>query len=140
MKNDLKYVANVEPVTFKILGDERGHLIVLENGHNVPFDVRRVFYIYGTEVGVVRGKHAHKKSKQLLVCVAGCCDIYCEWQGRKETYRLDAPDKGLLVEGMVWHNMLNFSPGCVLMVMADNYYDENDYIRNYEDFLKEENQ
>ena len=128
--------ANIDLISFKIHGDERGHLVVLENGHNVPFDVKRVFYIYGTQPGIARGFHAHKKSKQLLIAVSGSVEIHCEMNGEKSVHVLDRPDKGLYVEGLVWHTMENFSPDCVLAVLADDYYNENDYIRDYEQFCK----
>lgn len=123
-------------IELKPKGDAKGHLIVLENNRDVPFDVKRTYFIYGTQQGIVRGHHAHHKLKQLLICVSGSVDIYCEFQKQKETYRLDAPTKGLLIEGLIWHEMLNFSEGSVLMVWADDYYDESDYVRNYSDFLR----
>ena len=126
-------------VSFEPKGDEKGYLIVLENNKDVPFDVKRSYFIYGTRKGIVRGRHAHRKLKQLLVCVSGSVDIYCEYQDKKETYKLDNPAKGLLLEGLIWHEMLNFSDNAVLMVWADDYYDEADYVRNYEEFLKEVN-
>lgn len=127
--------AKVETVFLQTHGDERGSLIALENGHNLPFDVKRVYYIYGTKSGVSRGFHAHKKLKQLLIAVSGSVEIHCEMNGEKTVHVLDRPDKGLLVEGMVWHTMENFSPDCILIVLADDIYDEEDYIRDYEQFL-----
>ena len=128
--------ANVSLIRFQVHGDDRGSLIALENGHNLPFDVKRVYYIFGTKAGVPRGFHAHRKLKQLLIATSGSVEIQCEMNGRETVYLLDTPDKGLLIEGIVWHTMENFSPDCVLTVLADDYYNEEDYIRNYNDFLK----
>jgi len=130
-------VAKQELISLNALGDDRGALIVFEQGLNVPFDIKRCFYIYGTQEGVVRGFHAHKKSKQMLVAVSGSVEIHCEANREKTVYQLDAPNKGLFLEGMVWHTMEKFSPDAVLLVLADNYYDENDYVRDYDEFLKE---
>ena len=128
--------ANTALISLQVHGDDRGSLIALENGHNLPFDVKRVYYIYGTKAGVSRGFHAHKKLKQMLIAVSGSVEIHCEMNRQKAVHLLDTPDKGLLIEGMVWHTMENFSSDCILLVLADGYYDESDYIRNYAQFLK----
>ena len=125
-----------EIISFEKLGDEKGWLVVLENNTTIPFESKRCYYIYGTQEGVVRGHHAHRKLKQLLVCVSGSVDIYCEYADKKETYKLDQPNKGLILDGLIWHEMLNFSKGAVLLVLADNYYDESDYVRDYNEFLR----
>ncbi len=123
-------------INFKILGDERGQLIALEEKRDIPFAIRRVFYIYGTLEGISRGEHSHYKTKQFLVAVAGSCKITLDNGTKKETYDLDKPNIGLLQDALVWGSMYDFSTDCVLMVLADSYYDENDYIRNYDDFLE----
>lgn len=133
----MKNFARVLPVELSKIGDPRGWLIPLENGRNVPFSVKRVYYIFGTRQGIVRGHHAHKKLKQLLIATSGSCLIQCEWNGKKNEYALDSPEKGLLIEGMVWHTMSDFTPECVLTVLASDYYDEADYIRDYDIFLQE---
>lgn len=130
--------ANTALISLQVHGDDRGSLIALENGHNLPFDVKRVYYIYGTKEGVSRGFHAHKKLKQLLIAVSGSVEIHCEMHGQKTVYLLDTPDKALVIEGMVWHTMENFSPDCVLMVLADDYYNEDDYVRDYAVFKQED--
>lgn len=129
---------NTTLIPLQIHGDDRGSLIALENGHNLPFDVKRVYYIYGTKEGVSRGFHAHKKLKQLLIAVSGNVTIKCEYNEQKKEYKLSRPDEGLLIEGLVWREMHDFSPDCVLLVLADDYYSEVDYIRDYQVFLKEE--
>ncbi len=115
-------------------GDEQGYLMVWEGNRNVPFEIKRCYYIYGTREGIVRGHHAHHKLKQLLICVSGSVDVYCEYGDKKETYRLDEPNKGLILDGLIWHEMLNFSKDAVLLVLADDYYDESDYVRDYNEF------
>lgn len=130
-------MSNYELLDFKIMGDERGSLIALEENHNVPFDVKRVYYIFGTKANVHRGKHAHKNLRQLAICVAGSCKFLLDNGQNKVHIALNSPTQGLLIEGVMWREMYEFSEDCVLMVLADNYYSENDYIRNYEDFLKE---
>lgn len=132
-------MSNYELLDFKIMGDERGSLIALEENHNVPFDVKRVYYIFGTKVDVHRGKHAHKNLRQLAICVCGSCKFLLDNGQDKIHVELNSPTQGLLIEGVMWREMYEFSEDCVLMVLADNYYNENDYIRNYEDFLKELN-
>lgn len=123
---------------FKVLGDERGSLIALEGGSpSVPFDVKRVYYIYGTTPGVTRGKHAHYALKQVLICVNGSCDIVLDDGRTRQTVRLDNPAKGLFIDGFIWREMTNFSPDCVLLVLASEHYDEADYIRDYAQFLRE---
>lgn len=132
-------VANVKEVKFKTLGDERGLLIVQEAlSELVPFEIKRTFFIYDTTPGTVRGNHAHYRNRQMLICVSGACTVKCEMpDGTMSVHRLDCPDKGLLVEGMVWHTMEEFSKDAVLLVLASEHYNENDYIRNYDQFKKE---
>lgn len=120
----------------QVIGDFRGSLIALEQGGKVPFNIQRVYYIYGTKLGVSRGFHAHKKLKQLLICVAGNCRMVLDnGHGREEIY-LDSPDKGLFISNMIWREMHDFSEDCVLVVLASERYDPNDYIRDYHQFIE----
>jgi len=121
-------------IDFRIRGDELGWLIALEGERNVPFPIKRVYYIFGTRPGVRRGRHAHHKLRQLIVCLAGTCSILLDDGRQTEEVRLARNDQGLLLEPMVWHEMFDFSPGCVLLVLADQWYDETDYIRSYSAF------
>lgn len=130
--------ANTALIPLQIHGDDRGSLIALENGHNLPFDVKRVYYIYGTKENVSRGFHAHKKLKQMLIAVSGNVTVKCEYNGQQKEYALNRPDEGLLIEGLVWREMHDFSPDCVLMVLAENYYNEDDYVRDYAVFKQED--
>lgn len=129
-------------ITFNwpILGDERGSLIALEANKNIPFDIKRVYYIFATQMGVRRGLHAHKKLNQVAVCVTGSCKFLLDDGYTRQVLELNTPNRGLLIKQMVWREMFDFSPDCVLMVLADAYYDEGDYIRDYDQFIQFNNQ
>jgi dTDP-4-dehydrorhamnose 3,5-epimerase-like enzyme len=121
-------------VDFPSLGDDRGSLVALEGNETIPFDIKRVYYLFGTRKDVTRGLHAHLALKQVLLCVAGSCKVLLDDGFVKESVFLDSPSKGLLVESLVWREMSEFSDDCVLLVVASEHYDEADYIRNYQDF------
>lgn len=123
-------------IDFKIMGDERGSLIALESNRQIPFDVKRVFYIYGTQPDVPRGNHSHYKTKQFLVSVAGSCKVTLDNGMTKETFDLNKPNIGLFQDALIWGTMHDFSADCVLLVMADQYYDASDYISDYDKFLE----
>ena len=129
-------MALIRELTFTPHGDSRGQLIAVESlSELVPFAVKRVYYIYDTTPGTIRGKHAHKVLKQVLICLSGACTIECEMpDGSKSEHRLDWPDRGLLIDGLVWRNMKDFSKDAVLLVLASEHYDEADYIRDYDEF------
>lgn len=129
--------ANYKFVDFKTLGDERGSLIAIEEGYNAPFEIKRVYYIFDTKKGVKRGFHAHIDLKQIAIAVKGSCTFILDDGIKRDEIVLDNPNKGLLIEGLIWREMYSFSEDCVLIVLASEYYDENDYIRDYECFLKE---
>lgn len=118
------------------LGDERGQLSVVEFGKTLPFLVRRIYWIHDTKPGVSRGFHAHKKLHQLCVCVAGSVRISLFDGKKEESVVLDSSLKGLLFGPSLWREMHDFSPDCVLMVFADAEYDEADYIRDREQFIR----
>ena len=126
----------IKSISFKPLGDERGSLVALEGNKSVPFDIKRVYYIFGTKEGVSRGFHAHQNLKQVAVCVTGSCRFVLDNGKQREEVVLDKSTTGLLIEDLTWREMHDFSPDCVLMVLASEYYDESDYIRDYEEFLK----
>lgn len=126
----------VQWIDFQVLGDERGSLVALEKDRNVPFDIRRVYYIYKTEQGVSRGYHAHRNLRQVAMCVAGSCRMVLDNGKAREEVVLDCPTRGLLIESMMWREMHDFSDDCVLLVLASELYDEADYIRDYDEFLR----
>ena len=124
-------------VNFKTNGDDRGSLIAIEEGYNTPFEIKRVYYIFDTKEGVERGFHAHINLKQMALVVKGSCTFVLDDGIKKEEIELNNPNQGLLIEGLIWREMKNFSPDCVLVVLASEHYDESDYIRNYNKFLEE---
>lgn len=125
----------VQWINFSPLGDERGSLVALESGKTVPFEIKRVYYIFGTQPDIARGFHAHKKLKQVAVCVAGKCRMVLDDGKKRDDAWLDSPSKGIAINEMVWHEMHSFSSDCVLLVLASEHYDEGDYIRLYSDFV-----
>jgi dTDP-4-dehydrorhamnose 3,5-epimerase-like enzyme len=127
----------IKTINFKILGDDRGSLVALEGNKSVPFDIKRVYYIFGTKQDISRGYHAHRNLKQVAVCVTGSCRFVLDDGVHQEVIILDNPTKGLLIESLIWREMHDFTPDCVLMVLASEYFDEEDYIRDYHAFVKE---
>ena len=116
-------------------GDDRGQLVAIEAMKDLPFEVKRVYYIYDTLAGVRRGFHAHRDLQQVLFCIHGSCKLLLDNGTEQVNVLLDDPAEGLLIENPIWREMYDFSPGAVLLVMASEYYDEADYIRNYDEFL-----
>ena len=121
---------------FQPHGDERGQLISFEEFKDIPFQIKRVYYMYDTAEGVVRGKHAHKNLEQVLVCIHGSCKVLLDNGEEKKVVYLEKPYEGLYVAGDMLREMFDFSPDAVLMVMASEYYNEEDYIRDYDQFLE----
>ncbi|EIF0169634.1 WxcM-like domain-containing protein, partial [Escherichia coli] len=117
-------------------GDERGMLVALEQAKNIPFEIKRVYYMFGTQGNVRRGYHAHKKIRQVAIPLNGSCRFHLDNGREKIDVVLDDPALGLLIEPGVWHEMYDYSKNCILLVLASDIYDENDYIRNYEDFMR----
>lgn len=124
-------------IDFPPLGDERGSLVALEAEKTVPFPVNRVYYLFGTKPNVARGFHAHKALQQVAVCVTGKCRMVLDDGETREEAWLDSPIKGVGINSNIWHEMHDFSEDCVLLVLASEHYDEADYIRDYDDFLRE---
>lgn len=125
-------------IEFKDLGDERGDLVVIEgDGMDIPFDIKRVFYIYGSDDTVVRGKHANRETEFLLVNVSGKSKVRVD-NGTEETViELDRPRMGLYLSSMLWKDMYDFSADSVLLVLASRHYDEHEYIRDYNQYIDE---
>ena len=127
---------DIKLIEFPALGDDRGSLVSLESNKSIPFDIKRVYYIFGTQQGVARGFHAHKQLKQVAVCVTGKCRMVLDSGETKTDIWLDSATKGILIEDMTWREMHDFSDDCVLLVLASEHYDEADYIRNYDRFIE----
>lgn len=120
-------------------GDDRGSLVALEEGKNIPFEIKRVYYMFKTKENVRRGLHAHRKLKQVAIAVRGSCRFLLDDGEERIELLLDNPAQGLIIESFMWREMYDFSEDCVLMVLADQLYDESDYIRDYSKFLEEAN-
>lgn len=126
----------IEWIDFPALGDNRGSLVALESNETIPFDIKRVYYLFGTKKDVTRGLHAHIKLKQVILCVTGSCNILLDNGDVSESVILDCPTKGLLIDSLVWREMSDFTSDCVLLVIASEHYNESDYIRDYEKFKR----
>ena len=131
----MKIMSLINLIEFPILGDHRGSLIALEATKDIPFDIKRIYYIFGADKTTSRGFHAHKELQQIAICVSGKCRMILDNGKIKEEVWLDSPDKGLLIGNNIWREMHDFSDDCVLLVLASEHYDESDYIRDYEGFL-----
>ncbi len=125
----------VKLLNFDIKGDYNGFLTAIEGNTSIPFEIKRLFYIFDTKKGVVRGQHANLNSQFVLVSVKGDCKVLTDNGREKETFILDRPYKGLFLEKLVWKDMFDFSPDCILLVISDCIYDPSEYLRNYDDFL-----
>lgn len=123
-------------VNFKTHGDERGNLIAIEQNNEIPFEIKRIYYIFDTIDGVRRGYHAHKELQQMLICIHGSCKILLDDGDEKKIVELDDPSKGLYLNDVLWREMYDFSADAVLLVIVSDYYSEDDYIRDYTDFLR----
>lgn len=122
-------------IEFPELGDERGHLVIAEGMKNIPFDIKRIFYIYGSDSTVVRGQHANKISQFMLINVAGTSKVKIDYgKGNTEVFNLDRPNIGLFIPRMIWKDMYDFSSDSVLLCLADTIYDPSEYIRNKDEY------
>ena len=126
----------VELIPLQKHGDERGMLVALEQTKNVPFEIKRVYYMFGTQTNVRRGYHAHKELRQLAIPVSGSCRFMLDDGKEKVDILLDNPALGLLIEPSIWHEMYDYSHDCILLVLASDVYNESDYIRNYDEFVE----
>lgn len=125
----------IDYIPLQIHGDERGSLIALEETKNIPFNIKRIYYMFNTQQGIRRGFHAHKELIQVAIPVKGSCKFLLDNGFETTNLTLANPSVGLLIAPMVWHEMYDYSDDCILMVIASDKYDESDYIRNYEDFI-----
>ena len=127
----------IEWIELPNLGDHRGSLMVAEANRNIPFNIQRLYYIFGAQPDVPRGFHAHKKLQQIAFCIQGSCKMLMNNGKEKQEVLIGQSNKGLFIPPMVWHEMHDFSEDCILLVLASDHYDESDYIRNYDQFLEE---
>jgi hypothetical protein len=125
---------NYKIIDIPKINNTKGNLGVIEND-TIPFDVKRVYYLFDVPSGAKRGGHAHKKLKQVLIAISGSFDVVLKNGKSKEIVTLNRPDKGLLIENNIWRELENFSSGSVCLVLASEEFSENDYIRSYKDYL-----
>lgn len=119
---------------FQQHGDDRGSLVALEEFKDIPFEIKRVYYMYDTKKNVHRGFHAHKNLEQILICIHGSCNVLLDNGTEKKIISLERPYEGLYIPNNIWREMYNFSSDAVLMVLASEFYNEEDYIRDYQEF------
>ena len=127
-------ITDCQIIDIRRYSDNRGYLSVVENGIDIPFDIKRIYYLYMVPE-VARGAHAHKQLQQLLIATSGSVDVIMDDGTNKQTFHLDRPWKGLLIPPGLWRDLENFSGGAVLMCLASEKYDANDYIRDYDEFI-----
>ena len=127
---------HVVKYVFQQHGDERGMLVALEELKDIPFEIKRVYYMYDTKENVRRGFHAHKSLEQILICIHGSCKILLDNGIEKKVVSLEKPYEGLYIANDIWREMYDFSSDAVLMVLASDFYKEEDYIRDYDIFKK----
>lgn len=128
----------VRMLEFPQRGDHRGQMVVVEGGIDVPFEIKRTFYIYGSDAQVVRGQHANRRTQFVLINVAGTSKVRVkDGEGNEAIFCLNRPHTGIYLPEMVWKDMYDFSPDSVLLVLASEHYDASEYIRDYEEFSKE---
>lgn len=127
---------NYKVLNLQVINDERGKLVSLESLKNLPFAIKRVYYMFDTLPDEPRGFHAHKELEQLVIAIDGACEFVLDDGKNKESVWLNRPDVGLYIGKNMWREMRNFSYGCKLMILASDYYDESEYIRDYAEFLK----
>ncbi len=122
---------------FQQHGDERGMLVALEEFKDIPFEIKRVYYLYDMKYGVRREGHAYRALKQILICIHGSCKVLLDSGTEKKIVSLEKPYEGLYIANDIWREMYDFSSDAVLLVLASNSYEESDYIWNYDVFLNE---
>lgn len=126
---------NINIIDIPKINNAKGNIGVIEND-TIPFEIKRVYYLFDVPSGAKRGGHAHKNLKQILIAISGSFDVILKDGKNKETITLNRPDKGLLIENNIWRELENFSSGAVCLVMASEVFSEEDYIRTYKDYLK----
>ena len=131
-------INKVKMLEFSEKGDERGRLVIIEGGQDIPFEVKRVFYIYGSDKDVMRGQHANRRTEFVLINVAGTSKVKVkDGRGNEVIFCLNRPHTGVYLPAMVWKDMYDFSEDSVLLVLASEHYDAEEYIRDYDAFAYE---
>ena len=135
-KDKVSKIQNVRMLEFAQKGDVRGHLVIVEGMKDIPFEIKRIFYIYGSDSTVVRGQHANKKTEFILINVSGQSKVRVkDGKGKEEIFLLDRPHTGIYLPKLVWKDMYDFSKDSILLCLASEYYDPEEYIRDYVAFV-----
>lgn len=134
----VKYsISDCQIISLGQISDARGNLTFIEGGRQIPFEIRRVYYIYDVHTGSQRAGHAHRRLFQLLIATSGSFGVHLDDGSNKKSYLLNRPYEGLLITPMIWRTIDNFSSGSVCLSLASEHYDESDYFRHYDDFMNE---
>lgn len=133
-------IYNCGIVEFKQIHNRQGNITSIENSKSIPFDIKRIYYLYDVPGGAERGGHAHKELQQLIVAVSGCFDVVIDDGKNKKVVELNRPYYGLLVVPGIWRELINFSSGAICLVLASHKYDEHDYYRDYDKFIAFKNE
>jgi dTDP-4-dehydrorhamnose 3,5-epimerase-like enzyme len=128
-------IKNIRLIDLPKIADPRGNLTFVESERHIPFEIKRIYYLYGVPAGAERGGHAHKCLHQLMIAVSGSFDIVLDDGAQRDQVHLSRADQGLYISSMIWREMINFSAGAVCVVLASELYDESDYYRHYDEFL-----
>lgn len=128
---------NCSILKFKDIANKYGHLTPIEGFYDVPYEIKRIFYIYAVPCGDTRGQHAHKKTYQTLICIHGSLKVRVKTPNSEEIITLDRPDVGLMIGPMIWAEQFDYSEDAVLLVLTSDCFDETDYIRNYDVYIEE---
>lgn len=128
---------NAKLIDLPDFSDTRGHLVAIEGGQDIPFDIKRIYYMFGSDPNVIRGLHAHYELRQVFITMHGRCEVTLFDGTETQTFVLDNPKKGLVLDTMIWREVSTFSEDCVMVVLASEHYDEADYIRDKAQFIKE---
>ena len=132
-------INDVKLLNLRTFIEPDGNLIPVESGHDIPFDIKRIFYVYGVNDQDDRGKHAHHKTKQVLICLSGEVEVVCDDGVHRKKYKLTKPHQAIYIPEMIWDEQRYISKDSVLLVLSNTHYDFKDYIENYDEFLKIKN-
>lgn len=135
--NNKNVVSTIQMLNFSQKGDERGHMVIVEGQIDIPFEIKRIFYIYGSDQTVVRGQHANRNSEFVLINVAGTSKVkVLDGKGNEAVYSLNRPNTGIYLPRMIWKDMYDFSEDSVLLCLSSEHYDASEYIRDYDEFVR----
>lgn len=124
-------------IEFQKCDDNRGKMSVIEGSKNIPFDIKRIFYTYDISDDVKRAEHANRKSEFIFICLSGSALVTVDYGNEKEQFVLNNPSIGLYIPKMLWKDISNYSKDCVMLILSNEYYDSSEYIKDYNEYLKE---